>query len=150
NDGGLILLDGLDEVPAAGERRVQLKEVVEDFVKAHPKCRFLVTSRTYAYQKQDWKLAGFAEATLAPFDDDQIARFSDRFSTHMAAVQGRSIDDSRADAAIPKHAIATRRELRELAERPLLLTLMASVNAGRRGGLPEKREELYAQAVELL
>lgn len=57
--GGLILLDGLDEVPEAHRKRVQLKQAVEDFAKMFQPCRMLVTSRTYAYQNQEWRLAGF-------------------------------------------------------------------------------------------
>ena len=47
--GGLILLDGLDEVPEADARRVQVKQAVQGFAADHPRCRFVVTSRTYAY-----------------------------------------------------------------------------------------------------
>ncbi len=65
--GGLLLLDGLDEVPEAHHRREQVKAAVQGFVNDFPQCRFLVTSRTYAYQQQDWKLNGFSEVLLAPF-----------------------------------------------------------------------------------
>jgi hypothetical protein len=60
NHGGLLLLDGLDEVPEADQRRAHVKAAVERFTAPFPRLHVLVTSRTHAYQRQDWKLNGFA------------------------------------------------------------------------------------------
>ena len=48
NKGGLLLLDGLDEVPEANQRRTLIKAAVEDFARAFSRGRILVTSPTYA------------------------------------------------------------------------------------------------------
>jgi hypothetical protein len=148
--GGLPLLDGLDEVPEADQRRVQVKAAVEQFAAAFPKVRVLVTSRTYAYQRQDWKLRGFAEAVLGPFSEAQMHRFVERWYAYVGQARRLSADDTQGRATLLKQAIARTPRLYELATRPLLLTLMASVHAWRGGTLPEQREALYADAVDLL
>jgi formylglycine-generating enzyme required for sulfatase activity len=148
--GGLLLLDGLDEVPEADQRRVQVKTAMEQFAAAFPKVRVLVTSRTYAYQRQDWKLRGFAEAVLAPFGEAQMHRFVDRWYAYVGQARRLAADDVQGRATLLKQAIARTPRLYELATRPLLLTLMATLHAWRGGTLPEQREALYADAVDLL
>lgn len=146
--GGLILLDGLDEVPEADRRRVQLRQAVESFAGTFGKCRIVVTGRTYAYQHQDWRLPDFETTALAPFSPEQIETFIGHWYTYIALV--RDLKDGEARAQDLKAAIERNQRLSEFAERPLLLTLMASLHAWRNGPLPENREELYNDAVDLL
>ena len=137
-------------MPDSQNRRVQVKQAVKGFVDDFPKCRVLATSRTYAYQKQEWKLDGFAEAVLSPFSPKQVSHFVEKWYEHIAVVRNLNSDEAKGRAKLLISAIKSSERLAELAARPLLLTLMASLHAWRGGSLPEKREQLYADAVGLL
>ena len=147
----MLILDGFDEAPEASRRREDVKAAVLDFRRQFPRVRILLTSRTYAYQRQQWRLPDFVEAVLAPFTKEQIAVFVDRWYAHMAQVR-RNVPSEVAQgrAALLRQAITQNSRLTELARRPLLLTLMASIHAWRGGTLPEGREELYAESIDLL
>jgi formylglycine-generating enzyme required for sulfatase activity len=150
-EGGLLILDGLDEVPEAQQRREFVKGAVLDFRRQFPRLRILLTSRTYAYQRQEWRLPGFAEAVLAPFRPEQVESFVNKWYAHMGQMRkGLTADEAQGRGAILKRAIRHNPHLRGLATRPLLLTLMASLHAWRGGSLPDDREQLYEESVELL
>ena len=126
--GGLLLLDGLDEVPEAGRRRQQLKQAVENFAATYGQCRILVTSRTYAYQRQDWRLKDFTTRAGA------LQQARSPLHRPLVCAHRRSARPEPCGCPGPggllKRAILGSERLLGLAERPLLLTLMASLTPG--------------------
>ncbi|MEM7012240.1 MAG: NACHT domain-containing protein [Verrucomicrobiota bacterium] len=153
-NGGIFILDGYDEAPEAEKHRERVKESVEALAANFPKARILLTSRIYAYQRiggNEWRVPDFAEATLAPFNRDQQNEFADRWYGWCARSRpGFSQDEAEGCATKFKAELENRPDLQPLAERPLLLTLMASLHSRGHGELPEGREGLYNESLKLL
>lgn len=155
--GGLILLDGLDEVPAP--QRPLVEQSIDQLGKRFSQSVVIVTCRAYSWNQaresespdQESPLlekSGYRVYQLAPFSQSQISLFVKRW---YAAVQSlKHLGDEAVEQGIESLTAATRmRSLAPLAERPLLLTLMATLHTSR-GGLPHDRATLYADSVQLL
>lgn len=147
----LVLLDGLDEVPEAGRRRECLIEAVRAFLAPLPQpARVILTARPYAYgTNPQWQLSAFTVLTLAPFDWPQVERFVRRW--YQAARPVFQWDDLEGEARTRGllEVLRERAYLADLASRPILLTLIAALNASQKR-LPEDRADLYEQSVQLL
>lgn len=152
-EGGIFLFDGLDEVREADRRREWIKQAIESFADVNESSRFVVTCRPVAYrppEKQgepDWRLAGFRAHKLATLDQGQIENFIDIWYKTIAPREGQ--DQTWIDTKTFGLREAVRvPHLAALADKPLLLTLTATLHASNQ--LPEDRADLYERAVNLL
>ena len=153
DSGALVVLDGLDETPAADRVRERLQQVIGSFAETYPDCRILVTSRPYAYEPgQPWRLdaQGFVEEHLAPFDEAKIERFVRDAYAAFAARHGIEDEDLEKLAADLLHQIQSQPSLGRLAEQPLMLTMMTDLHTSRGGRLPAARSTLFEESVVLL
>lgn len=152
----LLLFDGLDEVR---EDRLAIVKCLEDFIRAWdgPGNRFLATSRIAGYDDAPLDPGLFPQATIAPFDDDQIRAFTTNWSR--AFERAGLPSDSDADNLLEQRATERAADLNQaifgsphitaLARNPLLLTILAIIhNQGAR--LPDRRVDLYRLCVEAL
>jgi len=148
----VVLLDGLDEV-ADSDLRWRVARLVEAFTAAYPACRFIVTSRIVGYTGAARLGGDYTSTTVRDFSDADIAQFLRNW--HLAVAVGEMGPGLDAQARAEKQtqqllrSIQTNKRVRELALNPLLLTVIALVHRDR-VKLPDRRAELYAEAVDVL
>lgn len=156
-EGAFLLLDGLDEV-YNDQARVQLKQIIENWVARFPKCRVLVTSRTYAYRQASAWLLGhpFVLYEMAPYNMRQICQYINHWYDTVAQIppyiyegQENARKHTRRLANGLIYEIEQNDRLMSLARQPLLLTLITKIHQTHRE-LPRHRAELYEKTVDLL
>jgi HEAT repeat protein len=127
----LLLLDGLDEVPA--ERRPRLTAWLRETFPALGPVRIVVTSRPSGYSPGELDERAFGHYDLLPFTPEQARAFASRWFGEGAEKFLEEFARVRAGA---------------LGGTPLLLTIAAKVY-GERGALPGRRSALYDQFVDI-
>ncbi|NER22833.1 MAG: NACHT domain-containing protein [Symploca sp. SIO1C2] len=139
----LVMFDGLDEVFEPRQREKVITDI-HRFTNEYPKVRVIVTSRIIGYKPQRLRDAEFRHFLLQDLDSRQIQDFIHRW--HQLTFTDEA-DKLRKRERLQR-AIDTSKAIRELAENPLLLTMMAILN--RNQELPRDRPELYLQASRVL
>ncbi|CAL9544576.1 NACHT domain-containing protein [Streptomyces sp. enrichment culture] len=136
---GLVLVDGLDEIPAADRHRA--RDWLLALARAFPGNRWLLTSRPTAV-RPDWLAAeGFRELSLTPMRRADVTTFVRRWH---AAARAPEYEADLLDA------LRTKRDLARLATNPLMCGLICALHRERRGYLPTGRKELYDAALTML
>lgn len=149
NGRGLLLLDGLDEVPSPrgpeglALRRRQMADLARMLETAYGPSPIIFSSRDYGYR--DWSIEGFARVPLAPFAPSDVRALL----TRLYYARELSVDE------IGQRAVSFRDALRavppELQDWPLFLVLLASMfERDPHRSLPKQRGALYKECIDLL
>ncbi|GAA2811645.1 NACHT domain-containing protein [Crossiella cryophila] len=151
SDGtGLVLLDGVDEVPAG--QRAEVRNWLRQLVAEFPLARIVVTARPAAVEEKWLADEGFRAVLLEPMTGDDIRRFIERW--HTAAEQARFLPCAPGDLPAARQRLlnqfTTRPQLRALAANPLLCALLCALNLDHVADLPRSRMELYERALAML
>ena len=130
-----VLLDGLDEVREADNRRVL--QQIQDFTNQFRKNLFIITCRIAA---KEYTFEQFTEVEIADFDDQQIGTFTAKwFQAKQDPVKAKTFMEK----------LKQEKGIRELATSPLLLTLLCSVFE-ESATFPSNRSELYKEGLDVL
>ena len=153
NEKAVLLLDGMDEVAEVSLRQ-RVARVIETFANRYNECRYVVTSREVGYEGAARIGAEFGLAKVRDFTPQEVRQFvRDWTRVVEATLVGSDAEEilRKADEQSAKliQAIDDNPRVADLAVNPLLLTVVALVHRYR-AQLPERRSELYEEAVEVL
>ena len=133
----MMLYDGLDELPT-GEKREEVIQSVEQLRRQFPDAPLLVTCRIAA---ESYRFEGFQYVEVADFTEEQVRAFVQRWFDKDEEMQQNCIRALLEDQSYSY--------LKELAQTPLLLTLICVVY-GKHNRFPIERGDIYHQATEAL
>ena len=142
---GLILLDGLDEVPE--EYSDEVVRQIRYFAQNYFNNRFIITCRIAAH-KYRFQNDGFTDVEVADFNEKQIEDFAKNWFVAFSKNnhdQGLNL----ASKFIDQLKLRENQQIRELAVTPILLNLTCLVFQSI-GNFPSKRSKLYEQGLDIL
>ena len=146
----LILIDGLDELPARQHDAV--KQWIGALTADYPECAYVITTRPGAVADSWLTTSEFSSAILAQMSSSSVITFVRQW---IRSLQSETIDREEREllAAYQQpivRALLTTRHLRELAATPLLCALLCALYYIRNGELPSDRMGVYAAAFDML
>ena len=141
---GLILLDGLDEVPESDSDAVVRQ--IRQFVQKYYNNQFIITCRIAA-SKYRFHEAGFTCVEVADFNNKQIAAFARNW--FVAFSQNMEAGKALASQFVEQLKMKKNQQIRELAVTPILLNLTCLVFQSK-ADFPSNRAKLYEEGLEIM
>ena len=145
----LVLVDGVDELPAAERDRVAVW--LQDLTDLFPHVRYVITARPAAVSAGWLDELGFTRTALEAMPPSLVVAFIRHWHD---AVRYRLTDSdectqlARYESSLLS-AVGNDRYLRDLADTPLLAGLLCALNRHVRSQLPRRRGEIYARALSM-
>ncbi|MEM1309219.1 MAG: NACHT domain-containing protein [Cyanobacteria bacterium P01_H01_bin.153] len=136
----LVLLDGLDEVPAEALNHAITE--IENLVDRYDHNRFMASCRVAAYTFGGFRR--FNDVAMAAFEDDQIERFIRNWFQ-----KSRDLETETAKRCWELLSSPDYQAAKELAQTPLLLTLLCVIYDEFQD-FPKKRHQVYGEALDVL
>jgi HEAT repeats/NACHT domain len=140
----LVMFDGLDEIFDRQIYESIIDEIANFATQQYPNAKIVITSRVSGYNPDRLRGVKFQHFTLQELDESQIHEFIDK--SYQLAL-GEDPQQEQLKQRL-KDAIDRSPAIRILANNPLLLTLMATLN--QQGSLPTRQVDLYDRASRLL
>jgi len=156
SEGALEMFDGIDEV--ADDQRVAVSRWIAEQMQNYDRCTFILTSRPNAYSQDYAAERPQLALKVKPFDKERREKFVKQWylaqERHAVPVASRNAADVQetADgrAADLLSQIEQRKELADLAENPLMLSMIAMFHRSLPNSqLPTRRTELYREICNL-
>jgi hypothetical protein len=146
----LVLVDGVDEVPAAKRRAV--RSWLSELVTTYPDVRVVVTARPAAAEERWLADDGFASVELERMSPRDVRLFLERWHEAAASAESLPCEPGQLPEAERRllNQLDARPDLRALAANPLLCAMLCALNLGRTSELPHNRMELYRAALNML
>ena len=158
---GVIILDGVDELPAA--RRAGFWEWLANFTVQYPGNRVVVTSRTLPgstsadgkEKTEQWNPPSeFIECQLQEMSDSDISKFVQHWHNAVDRVKLDAFEMAalvKARDELPgKLSDPANRRIRELCSTPLLCALICVLHWHDEGYLPRQRVDIYNRCCDML
>ncbi|MFI7383951.1 NACHT domain-containing protein [Streptomyces sp. NPDC049813] len=140
NGRGLLLIDGLDEIPR--DDRARTRTWLRELLGVFPGNLWLATTRPAALGPGWLSAEGFHEITLDALRPGDLRHFIRRW--HAAAGARPGLDEELIQA------LRAGPGLSRLATNPLMCSLICALHRERRGFLPRGRAALYKAALSML
>lgn len=145
NGNALLLIDGLDEIDDKKKRSDYLDSICT-FIEKYPGVRAIITSRSKGYNiVNNMALASFPKWDICPLRPKDITQLCQNW---YSVVHGASEEEMQKAVKLAQK-IRSNNRLRKLVSNPLMLTTLLVIEQ-RVGRIPNKRANLYGQAIEVL